>query len=95
MTGWFVLEVNILVLGFVAGGLLAAAVVVLPFALGAAVWEARDRASFKRWGPVVGMILALLALLCFPAHGAVAGHAQLSLPTNGLGEAVVFSKEVI
>jgi hypothetical protein len=59
MTSWllegarkraFVLEVNILVLGFAALGLLAAAVVVLPFALGAAAWEARYRTSFKRWG---------------------------------------------
>ena len=59
----FVPEVNILGLGFAAVGLLAAAVVVLPFALGAAAWEAVDRTSFKRWGPVVGMILAVLALL--------------------------------
>jgi hypothetical protein len=46
----FVLEVNILGLGFAAVGLLTAAVVVLPFTLGAAAWEARDRTSFKRWG---------------------------------------------
>jgi len=48
MTSWllegarglaFVLEVNILVVGFAAVGLLAAAVVVLPFALGAAAWD--------------------------------------------------------
>jgi hypothetical protein len=75
MTSWlveaarqlaFVLEVNILMLGLAALGLLAASVWVLPFALGAAAWEARSRASFKRWAPVVGMILALLALPFFP-----------------------------
>jgi hypothetical protein len=63
MTSWslevlrglaFVLEVNILVLGLAALGLLAASVWVLPFALGAAAWQALSRASFKRWAPVVG-----------------------------------------
>jgi hypothetical protein len=33
-------------------------------------------------GPVVGMILALLALLVFPAYGAVADNTQLPLPTE-------------
>jgi hypothetical protein len=65
----FVLEVNLLMLGIAAVGLLTAAVVVLPFALGAAAWEGRDRKSFTRWGRVVGMILALLALLFLPSYG--------------------------
>jgi hypothetical protein len=75
MTGWFlegvrglgfVLEVNILVLGFVAGGLLAAAVVVLPLALGRRSRRhatARPSSGGGRWW---GMILALLALLSRP-----------------------------
>ena len=68
----FALEVNLLMLGIAAVGLLTAAVVVLPFALGAAAWEGRYRRSFTRWGPVVGIILALLALLFLPAYGAAA-----------------------
>ena len=81
MTAWlpevlralaFTLEVNILGLGFVAVGILVALVVVLPFTVGAAAWETRHRASFQRWGPVVGLILALLAMLVLPAYGAAA-----------------------
>jgi hypothetical protein len=74
----FVLGVNLLVLGIAAIGLLTAAVVVLPFALGAAAWEGRDPRSFKRWGPVVGMILTLLALLFLPAYGAAADDQTLA-----------------
>ena len=74
----FVLEVNLLMLGIAAVGLLTAAAVVLPFALGAAAWEGRDRKSFKRWGPVVGIILALLALLVLPAYGAAAADQRLA-----------------
>jgi len=75
----FALEVNLLVLGIAAVGLLTAAVGVLPFALGAAAWEGRARKSFKRWGPVVGIILALLALLFLPAYGAAADDDHVCL----------------
>jgi len=74
----FVLEVNLLMMGIAAIGLLTAAVVVLPFALGAAAWEGRDRKSFTRWGPVVGIILALLAVLFLPAYGAAADEQTLA-----------------
>jgi hypothetical protein len=65
----FVLGVNLLVLGIAAIGLLTAAV---------AAWEGRDPRSFKRWGPVVGMILTLLALLFLPAYGAAADDQTLA-----------------
>jgi hypothetical protein len=62
----FALGVNVLVLGLVAIGLLAAALVVGPIAVGAGVWERRDRASFRRWSPLLGSVLALLALFFLP-----------------------------
>jgi len=74
----FVLGVNLLVLGIAAVGLLTAAVGVLPFTLGAAAWEGHDRKSFKRWGPVVGIILALLALLVLPVYGAATDDQRLA-----------------
>jgi len=66
-----VLDVNLLGLAITVG-LLAAAVVAVPVALGAVAWEACHRRSFTRWGPVVGLILALLALLVLPTYGAAA-----------------------
>ena len=63
----FALGVNVLVLGLVAIGLLAAALVLVPVAVVAGVWEGRARASFRRWSPFLGSVLALLALLFLPA----------------------------
>ena len=62
----FALGVNVLVLGLVAIGLLAAALVVVPVAVVARVWEGWDRVSFQRWSPFLGSLLALLALFFLP-----------------------------
>ena len=84
----FVRGVNLLGLGITAVGLLVAAVVAVPVALGAAAWEACHRRSFTRWGPVVGLILALLALLVLPTYGAAAPDDPQSARDQGVPTAI-------
>jgi hypothetical protein len=61
----FALGENVLVLGLVAIRLLAAALVSVPVTLVAGLWEGQGPASFRRWSPLLGSVLALLALF-FP-----------------------------
>jgi len=61
--------INIAAMGMLAVGCLMAGLVVMPFALAAVAWQHVGRASYRRWGPVVGLLLALLAVLFFPAFG--------------------------
>ena len=61
--------INIAATGMLAVGCLMAGLVVMPFALAALAWQHVGRTSYRRWGPVVGLLLALLAVLFFPAFG--------------------------
>jgi hypothetical protein len=61
--------INIVAMGMLAVGCLMAGLVVMPFALAALAWQHVGPASYRRWGPVIGVLLALLAVLFLPAFG--------------------------